>query len=316
MTAGKGGLRAPGNAAVAGKRAYRLLLGTLLLTLLVACGNGPAAGCAPVGSGDLFYTRYAGEPNLKKVHYSYSNGKLTLGQPQTIATLQGVDGVAWAPDGDLLVGSQSDLVHKVKTDVKSGGASAFHVVVDPGGKKAYVTAIPGAVGVIPLNPFGNGTTHQLKGEDVVVTTIAFDGSGNAFYTSSGPGGFGAFGQINLGAFTTKRSLQAQEGMHGMAFDSYTGNLVTFGGHRIVQIDPKTRQIVSELQVKGASALDQGTVNGRGYIYVADNNGQLVFVDYSKSKKVGDPKNVVLTAQLETNLDDVAPVSGPGSEPCK
>ena len=297
------------------------LLAGILLALPAGCSSTPAS-CAPVGSGELFYTRYSGEPNVKKVHYTYQNGKLTLDKPVTVATLQGVDGVAWAPDGDLLVGSQGDTVHKFKvsngktTDAKSGGAVAFHVVVDPGGKKAYVTGIPGAVAEMPLSPWGKGVTHAVKGDDTGVTTIAFDGSGNAFYTSSGAGGYGTFGQFNLGAYSTKRSLQAQSGMHGMAFDSYTGNLVTFGGNRIVQIDPKTRKVVSELQVKGASALDQGTVNGRGYIYVADNNGQLVFVDYSKSKKVGDPKNAVFTTPLDSNLDDVAPVSGPGSEPCK
>ena len=291
------------------------------LLALPACGNSPA-GCAPVGSGDLFYTRYSGEPNLKKVHYSYQGGKLTLGKPQAIATLSGVDGVAWAPDGDLLVGSQGENVHKVKvsngksTDAKSGGAAAFHVVVDPGGKKVYVTAIPGVVGELQLSPWGKGVTHAVKGDDPGVTTIAFDGSGNAFYTSSGAGGVGTFGQINLATFTTKRSLESQPGMHGMAFDSYTGDLVTFGANRILQIDPKTRKIVSQLQVQGASSLDQGTVNGHGYIYVADNNGQLVFVDYSRSRKVGDTKNVVITTPLDSGLDDVAPVSGPGSEPCK
>jgi len=291
-----------------------------LLALPAGCGT--PASCAPVGSGDLFYTRYSGEPNLKKVHYTYQGGKLTLGKPQAIATLSGVDGVAWAPDGDLLVGSQGQNVHKVKvsngksTDANSGGAAAYHVVMDPGGKKLYVTGIPGEVGELQLRPWGKGVTHAVKGDDSSVTTIAFDGSGSAFYTSSDAGGVGTFGQINLGTFTTKRSLESQPGMHGMVFDSYTGNLLTFGTNRILQIDPKTRKIVSQLQVQGASRLDQGTVNGRGYIYVADNDGQLVFVDYSKSRRVGDSKNAVITAPLDSGLDDVAPVSGPGSEPCK
>lgn len=73
-----------------------------------------------------------------------------MGKPVAIASLNGVDGVAFAPDGDLLVGSQSDIVHKVKvsggkaTDIKTGGQAAFHISLDPSGKKAWVTGIPGS----------------------------------------------------------------------------------------------------------------------------------------------------------------------------
>jgi hypothetical protein len=101
----------------------------------------------------------------------------------------------------------------------------------------------------------------------------------------------------------------------MAFDPYTGQLVTFGADRILQIDPKSRKVASELTVTGGVTLDQGTVNGRGYIYVASNGGQLVFIDYSQSKKVGDKKNFVSVTALESSLDDVAPESGVGSRPC-
>lgn len=96
---------------------------------------------------------------------------------------------------------------------------------------------------------------------------------------------------------------------------FTGNLIAFGADRVLQIDPGTEKVASELTVTGGVTLDQGTVNGSGYIYVASNNGQLVFIDYSKSKKVGDKKNFVSVTTLEPNLDDVAPASGVGSKPC-
>ena len=296
------------------------LLGFIVLTIAAGCGT--PAGCAPVGSGDLFYTRYAGTPNVEEVHYKYDHGKLTLGKPKMIATLVGVDGIAFAPDGDLLVGGQGNLVHKVhvsngkSTDASSGGPNAYHVVVDPGGKKAWVSGIPGSLAEVPLNPFGKGTRRDLKGNDTAVTTLAWDGSGNAFYTSSGADGTGSFGRIDMRTLTTRRALTAQPGLHGMAFDRYTGLLVTFGGNLVLQIDPKTAKVVSRVQVPGSVTLDQGTVNGQGYVYVASNNGQLVFIDYSRSKRVGDKANALVVVDLEPNLDDVAPLTGPGSEPCK
>jgi hypothetical protein len=302
-----------------GRQSLGAIAGLASAVMLAACGT--PSSCAPVNSGDLFYTRYSGEPNLKKVHYSYDKGKFVLGKPAAIASLNGVDGVAFAPDGDLLVGSQSDVVHKVKvsggkaTDIKTGGQAAFHISVDPGGKRAWVSGIPGSVAEVPLSPVAPGKTHPVKGDDSAVTTIAFDGSGNAYYTASGAGGVGSFGKIDLKTFTTKRALNDRPGLHGMAFDPFTGNLITFGADRVLQIDPRTEKVASELTVTGGVTLDQGTVNGSGYIYVASNNGQLVFIDYSKSKKVGDKKNFVSVIALEANLDDVAPASGIGSKPC-
>jgi hypothetical protein len=84
-----------------------------------------------------------------KVHFDYSGGKLTLDKPKAVATLSGVDGAVFAPDGDLLVGGQGDIVHKVHiADGKSkdvrANAGAFHL--------SYVTS------------------------------LAFDGSRDAYYT--------------------------------------------------------------------------------------------------------------------------------------
>jgi WD40 repeat protein len=304
------------------RRALRALVLAAAALLLGACASTAPAGCAPVNSGDLYYTRYSGSPNVKKVHYTYRGGTLTFGVPVAVADLRGVDGVAFAPDGDLLVGSAGDVVHKVHIsngstkDLTTGGGPAYHVTVDPSGKKAWIAGIPGVLTELPLSPAGKGTTHQLKGDDTAVTTIAFDASGNAYYTSSGADGHGDFGQINLKTFTTKRAIEGRDGLHGMAFDTYTGDLITFGGEQLLQIDPKTRKIVSALTVKGGVRLDQGTVNGHGYIYVASNNGQLVFVDYGRTKKVGDAKTPVIVTALDSGLDDVAPESGPGAQPCK
>src|SRR5262252_2401808 len=167
----------------------------VVLLALAGCGTCGGQGCGGrISSADLYFTRYAATPNLMKVRFDYSGGKFTLDKPKSVATLNGVDGLVFAPDGDLLVGGQGGTVHKVRVadgkfkDVKANTV-AYHVSMDPSGKKAWVAGIPGPLAEIPLSPFGDGIPHQLHGDDVAVTSIAFDSSGHAYYTSSGSGGY-------------------------------------------------------------------------------------------------------------------------------
>lgn len=288
------------------------------LLSLAGCGGG---GCgSSITSGDLYFTRYSGTPNLEKVHFDYNNGKFSLAKPAAVATLHGVDGVLFAPDGDLLVGGQGDVVHKVhiangkSVDVRAG-ASAYHLSLDPSGKKVWATGIPGPLAEISLSPFGNGVAHRLTGDDENVTSIAFDGSGRSYYTSSGAGGGGSVGRIDLKKFTTKRLISNLPAAHGMVFDRFTGDLLLFGSTHITQIDPSSMKVVSDLAITVAVVLDQGTVDGHGYAFVASNDGQIVFVDYTGSKKVGAKGNKVVVQFVEPNLDDVAPLSGTGAASC-
>ena len=284
------------------------------------CGStGPVCG-GRIASGDIYFTRFSDTPNVMKVHFTYGGGKFALDKPKAIATLNGVDGAVFAPDGDLLVGGQGDVVHKVhiadgkSTDVKAN-ASAYHLSMDPGGKKVWAAGIPGPLAEIPLNPFGNGIPHRLTGDDTEVTSLAFDASKRAYYTSSGSAGYGSVGLIDLKSFTTVRKLANVPAAHGMVFDPFSGDLLLFGADHVTQIDPSTMQIVSDLRITDGVALDQGTVDGHGYVFVASNSGQIVFIDYSGTKKIGDPSNKRSVQFLESNVDDVAPLSGAGAAPC-
>jgi len=293
----------------------------VVLLALAGCGTCGGQGCGGrISSADLYFTRYAATPNLMKVRFDYSGGKFTLDKPKSVATLNGVDGLVFAPDGDLLIGGQGGTVHKVRVadgkfkDVKANTV-AYHVSMDPSGKKAWVAGIPGPLAEIPLSPFDNGIPHQLQGDDVAVTSIAFDGSGHAYYTSSGSGGYGSVGNIDLKNFTTTRRMENIPAAHGMVFDRFTGDLLLFGSNHITQVDPKNMKVISDLEMKASVTLDQGTVDGNGYAFVASNSGELVFVDYSGSKKISSGGNTVVVKFLASSLDDVAPLSGAGSAPC-
>lgn len=255
--------------------------------------------------------------------FTYVAGsRFKLGAVKGVACTQSADGLIFAPDGMLLAGSKGDGVLKINpatgqfTTVKAGGVSAYHIMLDPSGKKAWTSGIPGRLASIPLDPFGDGTAHLLTGDDRSVTTIAWDRDGTAYYTASGSTGHGWFGRIDLTSFTTTRFLESLPAAHGMTFDPFTGHFILMGDGHITQIAPgNPPTIISDLEVSGGGGrlqFDQGTVDGRGHLFAASNSGHLLFVDYSYTGKVADPKNFKALIGLVPYLDDIAPLVGPGA----
>jgi len=217
-------------------------------------------------SGDLFYTKFSGTDRVKKVSFSYDGvSTFTLGTPVTIASttdgLSGADGIVFDPnDGKILIGAQGPTVHKVNpvgpvvTSASTGGPDAFHLTVEPGETFVWASSIPGVLSRVPIGgSFGTpGTVFTMAGDDTVVTTIIYDDDGDVFYTSSGAGGFGAFGTISFAGTTatTTRLLSAVPAAHGGGFDPFLGDIVLYGDSEITQIDPDTGLVVSTLDLSG------------------------------------------------------------------
>jgi uncharacterized repeat protein (TIGR01451 family) len=267
-------------------------------------------------SGTLYYTRYAGSPRVKKVDFTYDGAtSFTLNAPVAIADLPGADGLVIAPDGNLIIGGQGNAIYKVDpvtgtvTSQTAGGGASYHMSMDPNRQRAWSGWESSGLIEVPLNPFGPGILHTLTGDDTHVDTIAWDETGTAYYTISGAGGFGNFGVIDLTTFKTTRKLSNVAAAHGMSFDPLTKTFILMGDSHISQvaISGGTASIISELTFSGVQ-FDQGTVDGVGHVFVADNNGSLVFIDFAASKKIGDPSNFVLKQFLDGSLDDVAPIS--------
>src|SRR5262249_4873326 len=196
------------------------------------------------------------------------------------------DGLIFAPDGDLLVGGTDGTVHKVKTDgtvvgdSQLGVARGFHLALSPDGKTAYTAGLPGPVASVPLDPFGNGTTHVITGDDVNITQIAFDGSGNAYYTASNEQGNGEFGTIDLSSFTTTRLISSLPGAPEIVFDSSPNTLTLPGDGHISQIDPANPSALSADFSTDLGSLpqldhfDQVSADGQGHLFAAVNNGTI------------------------------------------
>ena len=270
----------------------------------------------------LYYTQYSGSQNVRQAVVNYNGSSFSIVSQKTVAGGFAGDGLVFAPDGSLLIGSGGPYVYEVNpitgstTRAYTGGSGAFHLALDPSGKFLYTAAQPGAVGVIPLDPFGNGTSHAVTGDDNGVAAIAFDSSGNAYYTTSN-GGYDTnsnFGRIDLTTFTTTRTISGLVAAHGMTFDPFTGDMILVGGNQVAQVDLKTMTVVSTLTLgnPGSYQLDQGTADGHGHLFVCDNFGHLLFIDYSQTGLVGDPSDFVAIPKFDSYPDDVAPLSSLGA----
>jgi hypothetical protein len=249
--------------------------------------------------------------SVNNVAVDYNGSGLTVGSSTTITATPG-DGVMFLPNDNLLFGGNS-VTEITPTGTVIGTVSQVgdHLALDPSGTTAWTSAETGSLLAISL-PSLTAVTHTVSGDDNGVTQLAFDASGNAYYTDSTYFGTGQFGTINLTTFTTKRLFSNLPAAHGLSYDPYTGDLILFGAGNITQFDPRTQQIVSSRQVGGR--LDQGSVDGKGHLYAADNNGNLIFLDYSATHLVGDPRNFVGPSFLASNLDDFAPLASLGALP--
>jgi hypothetical protein len=254
------------------------------------------------------------------VSYNYNgSSSFTLGAVADIAATPGADGLVFTSDGQLAVGGQGNAVYKVDpnatnsfTGVTAGGTSAFHMMVAPNGT-IYSSGIPGTPASYPGNLSANGVAHPLSGDDTAIDTIIWPNaadSNHAVYTSSGSGGHGDIGFLDLTTFTTTQVASGVPAAHGGTYDPFTNTVILFGDSHITQFDPVTLAVVSDLAV-GGETFDQGTVDGKGHIFVASNSGDFLFLDISGSKLVGSP-NFQSVQFLASDLDDVAPLSGGGS----
>jgi uncharacterized membrane protein len=272
------------------------------------------AATVTASSIELYYTTFGGPSSIDKVAVSLNQGVLTLGAPTPIVQGLPADGLIFLPNGDLLTanGIASEVNPETGAVTTENQVSGEHLALDPSGKFVWTSPQPGPLYKLPIDPLGPATQETLTGDDTQVTHLAFDNAGQAFYVSSGGGGDGSFGLIDLTTFTTKRIYNKLPSAHGISYDPFSGDLFLVGANSVTQIDPNTLKIVSELDFPNSGfTLDQGANDGKGHLFAADNGGHLLVVDYSATGLVGDPSNFVATPFLQTDLDDVAPLSGLG-----
>ena len=278
-------------------------------------------------SGIIAYTIYNGTParnntvpNVKRIAYRYDGSKFTLGVAVPIATTLGADGITVLPNGNLVVGSEGREVYlmspqsgPIKIALIVGTIESDHVTYDSQRNVIWTSGYSSSgssegLAEIPLNTFTGAIIRLLKGDDARVTHIAFDTSHKAYYTNSEPQGNGSFGVIDLDAFTTVRKINNLPAAHGISFDHFTNTLFLVGANHITQINPITFAIISDWVAPPQHSqlrLDQATFDGQGHLWATSNDGNIVFIDYSRTRKVADATNYQSIQFIDTKLDDVA-----------
>lgn len=304
----------------------------ILFTLaLVSISGVPfqSAYADAIVSQTLFYTTFGGGPNIHTVNVSYDGANtFTIGASNVISTTPGGDGLAGNPQdsNSLLIGGQGPNIHNV--DISLGtfvttptinGGIVFHLEI-PDANTVYGTGIPFAgIASHPIDAAGNlGVGTQILpavGSSSVTQIISTPNPNPTYYTNSGSGGNGDFGTITIGATYTTTLISANvPAAHGGTYDPFSNTVILFGAGHITQFNVATGAQVSDLTIPNVQ-FDQGTVDGMGHLYVADNTGgNLFFLDYSTSvlKEVGDVTNFQSLQFLANQLDDIGPLVGMGT----
>ena len=303
----------------------RLGIAGALLALAVAglssawASRGGTGSSSSATSGDLYFTTFY-PPAVERVHYSLVGGTLRMGRPDLVARTGGADGLVFAPDGSLLVGGAglgtvTDLSIGSGTRVtkSAGSQGAYHLAVSPDGRTLYTAGAPGKLVAMPLDPFGAGRLVQFRGEFPFLTALAF-GDGKVLATSSTPAGTGSVFEVDLSAGRAAPIFEGIEGAHGIAYDTFSSSFILVGGDVVLQLSASNPSVIVSERTLPGTQLDQVALDGHGDAFLASNTGTLAVIAYAATGRIGDLGDRTEQAWLARNLDDVAPLSGPGSPP--
>ena len=296
------------------------LVGSMLLLL---AGQVSAA----VFTGTVYYTYFTGGQNVWSVGYSYDEATQTfnLNTPQNIASTNGADGIIFAPNGNLLIGGQgSGNVYEVNratgavVNTQFTGTPSFHLTLDPSGNTVYTSDFGGRLNKVAI-PIGSGNTPtNISGDETGITQVAFGTGSTVFYVQGSPNGFGNLGTIDLATGVTDRLYTGVQPAHGLVFDPFTDLITMFGAGRTGTMDATDgSNLLTSGSVFGVGDFDQGAVDGFGHALVAG-SGALTFIDYHLSGDITKPNFVANRFSSGgvsfSGIDDVAPLTGPGSNP--
>ena len=260
----------------------------------------------------------------------------------------------------------------VTKTVSSGvSSSTFHLMVNPDNTVLWSAGIPGNLVSYAVDSATSGRLEKIRqvkvyGDISNITTIIWDQTGQAFYTrSSNLGTISKYSSSNaqfgmivdttcainadpcpakyITGLKTKTLIDSLKGAHGASFDEYSNTILLFGDSHIVQIDPTTKKVIADVDlrkymfpdslmtgnyssnsaeksgyaIKNSTEirwlLDQGTADHKGHIFVASNSGHLIFLDYTSNPNKLINNNILIHVQwIDNYLDDLAPIAGAGS----
>lgn len=323
-------MKAKSNQSTASLRRNR----ALLISALAAAIFPAASSFAGTASGTLFYTTYevnnGGGQGVGKINYNYTGSAFSFSGDTTInSTIAGADGLVFTSDNKLAIGEGNGGPNVIKMDPTTGAVLAtksvvpgnsFHMMVAPDGSiwtsgETFSPTTGGNPVQFNSTLTSAGVARSISGAETQIDSMAWATSDatKAFYVSGPPAGGGNFGTIDLTTGVTTRLLTGIAAASGLVWDPFTGTFFACGANHITQIST-AGVILSDFTVPilfGYSAFDTITVDGQGHLFAANNDGNMEFIDFAATGRLNTATFSQYTF-LHTQLDDVAPVSGPGS----
>jgi len=297
----------------------------------------------------LFYTVFSGQPNVFRtnVHVDDANNVITADPGVYLASSNGADGIVSSPESNdiLFVGGQDQSNNNV-----DGWVNVVNISGNPGNQNSPFTETATAnnlgsyhltvvkeslVGVpylfdvdianwrmsrISINAAGtlnnDAIEVSLLGASQRITTLIVTPNGFYYTYDSTPynGYAGEFGSVQFQDATGTSALLTVINTnlgcyHSGYFDPFSNSLLTWGDNKICQYS-FTTDSWSSTTVSGASEFDQGTPDGLGHLFIADNAGVLWYMRYQTTKNVATADKVGQLLSVGY-LDDVAPLIGAG-----
>ena len=286
-------------------------------------------------SGTLYYTTYSGGTNVHSVDYSYNGSALSLTNNIGIAATTGADGLLFAPDGNLVVAGQSNNVLSEITKTGSlvnmvgAGTGSYHLALSSNAPNATLYNLwngSGSGGTTSISATtlssgglasgGIAYTVNCSGScSTDVRGLVYDPVNNTwYYGTAADGQSGSFGTVsfdNTSHVATLTQLMTNVYAHGLTYDPFTQDIIMSSANTIQQYSAALNSIVST--ANGPGNFDQSAVDGQGHLFVASNSGNLQFIDYAASGLIGS-STYSTSPFLAGSLDDIAPLSGTGSNP--
>jgi hypothetical protein len=216
---------------------------------------------------------------------------------------------------------------------------AYGIAVTPDKSKVIVLPndpFPNPTNINVLPYFSDGTTHTISGAAGPLRGMDFR-QGVAFWGDAPDQSAGKFGTIDLSTYITSLVTivddtgggagQGALPSHGVTYDSFSDCFMLSSSNQIWQLclNSGAYHIVAKITTPAATNQnpvtnpgyafdnwDQISVDGKGHLFAANNDGDLLFIDYSSSatKRIDDGTNKKSQQFLAADLDDI--VNGGGA----
>ena len=260
--------------------------------------------------------------NIGKVEWNWDGQQIfSLGTPKTFPRVPAINSIVYTWDNALMIaGKYKNEVYKIKPGdkpmdtAKNSWNLPEHIFVEPGLKSAWTTDQRGYLYHTPLDPYGKAEEIRPSGSEKGVNTIAYKDAGTAWYTQSTLFDSSHIGELDTKTMATKRLLTIGTFVNDSHWDPFTNQVVLCGDKTLAQFDPETKTITSKRIFGHVSELYSCVVDGEGHMILSSWKGDIYFIDYSATGKIGDPANFTDSTHLVDGMYYLTPLIGPGSPP--